>query len=527
MTSHKLPERANLEQLKKQAKSLLRAAREKDPDALQRFRILRAVGGAEPDAAGFALHDAQSVIAREYGFKSWNEMRDHVEESSLSLDAAVEEFLRCATGGAQPRASRLLERFPAIAHASMYTELVLGDAEAVEARLGKNPEAVLQPGGVQNWEPILYVCHTCMNRGTPARADGLVAITRVLLARNANPNAEYHWNWHRELPRTALWGALCAVNHLPLAEALLEGGANPTDGVSMHITAGSGMVAELELLHRFGVNVNGIPGGVPPLRYILSWAHNTPARTAGIRWLLDHGADVNLAWSEPGDAPIHVAAQRWDVPMVELLVQHGADIHLRRADGRTAHTIAALCGNEEIAAWLLAHGAKDELSPLERFVAACSRGDRAEAEATLRTHPALRAELSREHHLLMHVPAERGDAAVLETMLASGFDPNVKDQDGVTALHRAAMAGQAEAVRVLIVYGASVNAADGMFSGSPLLWASHGWNNHRDVRDYVDVARLLIGAGASREWIPPEKMPDPEAAQEELAELVRAAEGVA
>ena len=89
------------------------------------------------------------------------------------------------------------------------------------------------------------------------------------------------------------------------------------------------------------------------------------------------------------------------------------------------------------------------------------------------------------------------------------------------------MAGQAEAVRVRISYGASVNAADGMFSGSPLLWASHGWNNHRDVRGYVDVARLLIGAGASREWIPPEKMPDPEAAQEELAELVRAAEAVA
>ena len=78
-----------------------------------------------------------------------------------------------------------------------------------------------------------------------------------------------------------------------------------------------------------------------------------------------------------------------------------------------------------------------------------------------------------------------------------------------------------------IEYRASVNAADGMFSGSPLLWASHGWNNHRDIRDYVDVARLLIGAGASREWIPPEKMPDPEAAQEELAELVRAAEGAA
>src|SRR5262249_45968121 len=156
----------------------------------------------------------------------------------------------------------------------------------------------------------------------------------------------------------------------------------------------------------FRVNVNGIPGGVPPLRYILSWARNT----AGVRWLLEHGADANLSWSEFGDAPIHIAAQRWDVPMIELLVHHGADIRQRRADGRTAHTLAELHGNQDIAAWLLFHGAKDELSSLERLIAACARGDRAGADAMLQAHPNLRGELRNEHHLMMQVPAERGDA---------------------------------------------------------------------------------------------------------------------
>src|SRR6185312_5024817 len=113
---------------------------------------------------------------------------------------------------------------------------------------------------------------------------------------------------------------------LPLAEALLENGANPTDGVSTHITAGGGNLDALELLHRFGVNVDGIPGGVPPLRYILGWAHNDGPRVAGIRWLLEHGADANLSWGELNDAPLHLAAQRWDVSMTELLVKHGADI---------------------------------------------------------------------------------------------------------------------------------------------------------------------------------------------------------
>jgi hypothetical protein len=287
MTSQLLPERANLEQLKKQAKSLLHAAQAKEPVALRRFQVLPSLARlsfAQLSVTSLALHDAQSVIAREYGFKSWNELREHVQDRSLSFAAAVDEFLRCATGGAPARALRLLARYPTIAHSSLYTELVLGDSDAVEEQLRKHPEAAREPGGIQNWEPLLYACHTCLHCDVPARAAGLVATARGLLARGANPNAEYHWNWHRELPRTALWGALCAVHHLPLPEALLEGGANPTDGVSLHITAGSGNLPALELLHRFGVNVNGIPGGVPPLRYILGWAANIPERTAGVRW---------------------------------------------------------------------------------------------------------------------------------------------------------------------------------------------------------------------------------------------------
>ena len=293
----------------------------------------------------------------------------------------------------------------------------------------------------------------------------------------------------------------------------------------MHITGGSGNLPALELLHRFHVNVNGIPGGVPPLRYILGWAANMDSRVAGIRWLLEHGADANLSWSPLDDAPLHVAAQRWDVPMVELLVRHGADIHRRRADGRTPYTLAELYGNREVAAWLRSHGAKDELLPLERFIAACARGEHSEADAMLQAHPGLRSDLRPEHHLMMHVPAERGDVRVLETMLASGFDPNAKDSDGVTPLHRAAMAGRSKAVQVLLAHGASVNALDGMFAATPLVWASEGWSHDPIKDDHLGVARYLIAAGSPLTWTPPEKAPDPEGTQEQLAELCRAATG--
>jgi ankyrin repeat protein len=525
MTPKQLPGRANLEQLKKQAKNLLHSAQSREPEALRRFCILLqpAFDSTKPPAAvEFALHDAQSVIAREYGFKSWRALREHIEEQLLSAEAAVGEFVRCATGDAKNRATRLLSRFPAIAHDGIHAELVLGDAFAVGERLRCDPELAAKPGGVHGWEPLQYVCHTCMLEDLPGCAEGLVKIARGLLALGANPNAEYHWNWHRELPRTVLWAALCVVKQPALAEVLLQAGANPTDGVSTHICAGSGNLAALELLHRFGVDVDGIPGGVPPLPYILGWANNRD----GIRWLLERGADPNLFWNGPGDAPLHVAAQRWDVAMVELLVRHGADVELRRRDGRTPHTVAALHGNKEVAGWLRARGAANELSELENFVADCAGGDLSAATQRLRANPGLRGELILEHHLMMHAPAERGQGAVLETMLRCGFDPNAKDGDGVTALHRAAMSGRVEAARVLIAGGASVEVLDGMFAASPLVWATEGWKHGSHAgADHIGVARELIAAGSPLGWQPPEKAPDTEGTLECLAELVRAADG--
>jgi ankyrin repeat protein len=125
---------------------------------------------------------------------------------------------------------------------------------------------------------------------------------------------------------------------------------------------------------------------------------------------------------------------------------------------------------------------------------------------------------------MLHRPAESGNAAVLETMLACGFETDAKDKDQVTPLHRAAMGGHLDAVRVLLKYGADVSAKDGMFAASPLVWAVEGRSSVNAAgADHVEVARLLIAAGSPLEWTPPEGAPGPEQMLEGLEELKQAA----
>lgn len=83
--SRSLPARPNLEQLKTQAKELLRAFRAGDPDTLALFR-LRASATLDRELARLAT--AQFVLAREYGFASWDRLVRHIEEGLIQQPSA-------------------------------------------------------------------------------------------------------------------------------------------------------------------------------------------------------------------------------------------------------------------------------------------------------------------------------------------------------------------------------------------------------------------------------------------------------
>ena len=502
--SRPLPDSPNLDHLRRQAKELLRAARTADPTALTRFRTLPSLQRSSDDdlvRTSLALHDAQSVIAREYGFPSWNALRERVEELTLDFDGAVRELIEAATDGRTSRAERMLALHPRIAGASLHAALVLGDAATVDAHLARQPALAHAPGGPRGWEPIHYVCHTSLAHSSAASADGLVAIARRLLEAGVDANTRFPW-LHHGVRRPVLWGAIHATRLHPLAELLLQSGADPNDGVTLPIAASAGDLASLELLRSYGASANQpwASDGSLTLYAILQWG-GTPV---GVRWLLEHGADADPVFAANGETPLHVVARRWDVPLVELLAQRGADLRRRRADGRTPYAVAELNGNRAVADWLRAHGAAGELEPVDGLIAACGRGDRAAAEAMLAAHPTLREEITDAHYSALHRAAEQGDSAMLALLIDCGFDLNRGDDEiGKTALHSAAHAGRPNAVRLLLARGASPETRDREFHGQPLVWAADGARSHPDrADDYAEVGRMLLEAGSPVEWKP-------------------------
>lgn len=522
MTARQLPERPHIDQLKRQAKDLLRAARGHDAGALARFRTLPAFAhhsDADLLRASLGLHDAQSVIAREYGVDSWNALRERVEELTLEFGAAVDSFIEAATDGRADRAERLFALHAGIARANFHAALVVGDAETAERRLAEDPRRALERGGPRGWEPLHYVCYTSIGARSETREAGLVAIARRLIALGVNPNLRFPWR-HHEVERPVLWGAVFVVRSLPLARVLLDAGANPSDGVTLPLAASAGDTAALDMLLACGADVNRpwATDGSAPLYAILHWS-----RTAdGVRWLLAHGADPDPVFATNGETPLHVVAASWDAALTEELVNRGADVNRRRADGRTPYAVAELNGNRDVAAWLLVHGAANELSVVDQLVAACSRADRSTIAAILKQRPDVRNEIGPEHYAAFYRAAERNDIAALEAMLACGFDPNRGDESiGKTALHVAAMEGWPEAARLLLDHGASVAVRDREFNAPPLFWAAEGSRTSRVDRDHPAVGQLLLDAGSPVEW---QTGAEP---AEAIVEIVNAWRGVA
>jgi ankyrin repeat protein len=497
MPSRPIPIRPSLEFDRKQARALLEAVRRGDADAVERFRAHhpRFKHVATIHAA---LHDAQLVIAREYGVASWPRWKQLVETRQLEVRERAALLVRAACAGDMRQASTLLAADTALERFDLYTACVSGADSEVARRLERDPALAGSRGGPLGREPILYACFSRFLRSDAGRAAGIVRAVRLLLDHGADVNAHFlHHEGNERWVQTSLYGAAGIANNAELTQMLLAAGADVNE---LQGEPGDGPRAEshgLEALYHASefsdvTCVRLLLEARPPLHpkrvsYCLARMidYENPV---GVELYLRHGADPNyrIPWMHDRTHLHRAVVYGRSIPIVRLLVEAGGDPNARDDVGLTPFRSAVRNGQEDVARLLRDAGADDaDLVPDDR------------------TRNGLDPDV-------LCYAAGRNDVTEVRRLLDAGADPNaLGGLDETPPLHWAVWRGNAEAARILVARGADIHQVN-RYGGDALDTAIHGSLNCQDVLggpgtklpeeiehgDYPVIVELLIAAGA-------------------------------
>jgi ankyrin repeat protein len=205
-----------------------------------------------------------------------------------------------------------------------------------------------------------------------------------------------------------------------------------------------------------------------------------------VQALLAKGAEVN-ATAGAGWTALMGASYNGHREVIQTLLAKGADVNAKTNDGRTALDAATAGGHAEVRTLLVQAGAKPPVAgPAEDLISAAERGDAAVVQALLAEGTDVNAKTNDGRTALI-VASYNGHLELVQALLAKGAEVNAKENDGATALIRASQQGHLEVVQALLAKGAEVNAKayDG---GTALIQASQ--------QGYREVAQALLAKGA-------------------------------
>ena len=485
--SKPLPPRPDPEQLRKQAKDLLKSHRSGDAEALRRFREhhpdFSGTSATDLPTAAVSLADAQLVLAREYGFASWPKLKEHVDSLLLETRDPLELFQQAFHADDASLFAKLLARHPAI-----------------RARLN-------EPLGPFDSPPL-----TC------AKSREMLD---VLLAAGADINAKSRW-WaggfgllHNASPELAAYaiergavvdihaaarlGRMDRLRELVLADPTLVHARGGDGQTPLHF-ARTVEVAEFLLSHGADLNARDVDHESTPAQWMIG------DRLAVARYLVQRGCQTDLLLAAAlGDLELVRRHLDADPACIHLRVD---DEHFSKANPRSGGTIyqwtlggnvsapdvARKFGHAEVLQLLL------ERSPVgAKLVALLLGNDEAGVASLLAANPDLVERLSPADQRRLAHAARDNNVGAVRRMRAVGWPVYARGQHQGTALHWAAFHGNLEMVEVLLPYRPPLDLPDADHHAPPIGWATfgseHGW--HRDTGDYAGVVAALIRAGAT------------------------------
>ena len=451
--SEQLPERADIRQLRIQAKELLRSL-----------------------SNGEKLADAQLLIARKYGFDSWPKLVDKIETPML-----LEKFKQAIYGGDNGTLEKLLDSKPVLRKHIDDPMFDFDSPAIVQASHHPKAEKLL---------PVLVRYGADPNARSKWWAGGFSALDFVS-PETAKALVALGAKWD-------VWSAAKQGETAILRQLLDEdpGTVNAAGGDGqrpLHV-AKNGEVAELLIERGAALEVRDVDHESTPIQY---QADNPDV----VRVLLDHGAkpdiftavildDLDLLKRVFEEDPAAAEAQAGKAPFTTKKSNGGHIYIYLFGNGKTPHQVAAERGSRKVLDELL-----KTVSPARNLVAAAWLEDKEAVAKILRENPNISQEMGSEQSSITHA-AQAGRTEVVRILLEAGLDPKTPGMDSGTALHVACWFGYIDVVNLLLGH-VPLDLRDTHHGSPPLGWAAHGSHWCRNAKgDYVAVVEALLKAGA-------------------------------
>jgi ankyrin repeat protein len=434
-----------------------------------------------------SITHAQLAIAREFGFRSWPQLKLQIDALTLDVSERVTLLIDSATSADLRAARAMLDADPALARHDLACACVCGEVEEVTRLLATDPEIVNGPTGPKGWQPILYACFSRLLRDDRERAAKIREVVWRLLAAGADPNASFIQN---DWLQVALYGAAGIAGDPELTRMLLDAGAEPTDERDGY--HGNEILYHASEFPDPTCAKLVIDAGAKPefVNHALGRALNFPNHEM-VEMFCTQGARASAS---------HLRQAIWfrrPSQTIAKLIDAGAAVEEADDDGLTALRVAVLWGDETIAQILVDNGANQ---------AAVTREDRALGRYLSGESVAFSVEHSTVDKMVL-MSIQTGHLEAMRRLLDAGArldgDPDCED----IPLGHACWRGRVEAVRELVERGAAFEFHDGRSAlGATLHGSRHchdpeGGPTMRTVDEvpkapYVDIARILLAAGA-------------------------------
>lgn len=476
-----MPDRPDLGQLRRQAKEFLEAFRAGSAEAAAEIAAFYGNPGS-----GFALHDAQLVLARSYGYDSWPKLKAFVDGIN------IQRLLDLVQSGDPAEARAILHIRPELVNASIggYTPLhyaVLGQSvEMVRMLLqfGADPHASIYPyrGAASSFA-------IAEERGYEEIAAALHGWRAAVESPRERPNP------HEDLFAAIRRGDTDFLQARHARQSLVP----PRDdrGWLLQVAVEADRPEVLEMLLDLGLDPDARVevGDADQIEFSWGMPLYACARTGKhemAKMLLERGADPNAAVYASG-TPLSEAYGQRDERMIALLESYG---------GQSNASMAGLYRRKDLAEKLLAKHGDAKLpddgfssgTVAEQLLGAAARGgdpqilrmgmERVDIpEGDRRWHELLRAPLGFWNHWTgpwCHLEWDRNTyLECFRLILARSGPPNVRMRYGMAILHEIVTMGDHVRPEERVAFataaldaGAELNVRDNVLKSTPLGWAA-------------------------------------------------------